>query len=101
MEKRSQTRFYEKGSVVCSHFNFENGCHAQLLNFSPSGMCIRTDRFFKPGASVFIRIANCPRSDAVRQEEGGMRSVTLARVQWCRNDEEKSGHSYTSGLRYL
>jgi urease beta subunit len=101
MEKRTHTRFYDRGSVICSHFNFENHCDGQMLNFSRSGMCIRTERYFKPGAAVLIRFDNCPTGDAVRQEEGGMRAVTLARVKWSRDDEDMPGHRYTSGVRYI
>ena len=64
-------------------------------------MCIRTDRFFKPGTAVLIRIDSCPEGDAVRQEEGGMRAVTLARVQWSRGDDDRPGQRYTSGVRYI
>lgn len=101
MDKRSQRRFYDRGSVICSHFNAGNHCDGQMLNFSPSGMCIRTDHFFKPGTAVLIRIDQCPRGDAVRKEQGGMRAVTLARVQWSRDDKDKCGQHYTSGVRYL
>jgi hypothetical protein len=101
MEKRSQTRFYDRGSVICSHFNFENRYDGQMLNFSQSGMCIRTERYFKPGTAVLIRIDDCPTGDAVRQEEGGMRAVTLARVKWSRDDKDMPGHLYTSGVRYI
>jgi len=101
MEKRSKPRFYDQGSVICRHFNFDNDCDGQLLNFSQNGMCIRTDRFFKPGTAVLIRIDSCPEGDAVRQEEGGMRAVTLARVQWSRGDDDHPGQRYTSGVRYM
>jgi urease beta subunit len=101
MEKRSQTRFYDRGSVVCSHFNHGHDCDAQMLNFSRRGMCIRTDRFFKPGTAVLIRIDDCPKGDAVRHEKGGMRTVTLAKVLWSRHDEKTPEQRYTSGLRYF
>ena len=101
MEKRSKPRFYDQGSVICRHFNFDNDCDGQLLNFSQNGMCIRTDCFFKPGTAVLIRIDSCPEGDAVRQEEGGMRAVTLARVQWSRGDDDHPGQRYTSGVRYM
>lgn len=101
MEKRAHSRFYDRGSVICSHFNFTRRYHGQVLNFSPQGMCIRTDRFFKPGTAVLIRLSHCPEGHAARQEEGGMRNTTLARVQWCRHDEDQLDAGYTSGVRYL
>lgn len=101
MEKRSKPRYYDQGSVICRHFNFENDYDGQMLNFSQNGMCIRTDRFFKPGTAVLIRIDSYPKGDAVRQEEGGLRAATLAQVQWSRDDEDLPGHRYTSGVRYI
>lgn len=101
MEKRTQTRFYDRGSVICSHFNVEKQYTGQVLNYSPNGMCFRTDRFFKPGTNILIRLRHCPEGRAARQEEGGIRATTLARVQWCRSEEDWPGQGYTSGVRYL
>ena len=101
MEKRSQTRFYDRGSVVCSHFNHGHHCDAQMLNFSRKGMCIRSDHFFKPGTAVLVRIDDCPKGEAVRHEKGGMRTVTLAKVLWSRHDEKTHEQRFTSGLRYF
>lgn len=101
MEKRGHIRHYDRGSVICSHFNFERHYDGQVVNYSPSGMCFRSERFFKPGTAVLIRLNRCPEGRAVRQEEGGMRSTTLARVQWCQHDEDAPDRGYTSGVRYL
>jgi hypothetical protein len=72
-----------------------------MLNFSPRGMCFRTDKRFKPGTTVTIRLNQCPQGKAVHQEEGGLRTMTLAKVQWCQNDENPSGHRFMSGVQYL
>lgn len=101
MDKRVHQRFYDRGSVTCSHFNFQKHYEGQVLNYSPDGMCIRTNRFFKPGTNVLIRLNRCPDGAAARQEEGGIRTTTLATVQWCRQDGEIPEHGYTSGVRYL
>jgi hypothetical protein len=37
----------------------------------------------------------------VRQEEGGLRTVTLAKVQWCRDDEVQSETRFLSGVQYF
>jgi hypothetical protein len=101
MEKRGHTRHYGRGSVVCSHFNFAKHYDGQVLNYSPTGMCFRSEGFFKPGTSVLIRLKRCPAGRAVRQEEGGLRTTTLARVQWCRHEEDALENGYTSGVRYI
>jgi hypothetical protein len=101
MEKRSTTRFYDPGSVVCSQFNAADHHDAQMVNFSSSGMCFRTDRFFKPGTTVLIRLTHCPKGAAGRQEEGGLRTTTLAKVLWCRDDEDLSGPRFVNGVHYF
>jgi len=101
MEKRSTTRFYDEGSVICSIFNAAAPHDAQMLNFSPNGMCFRTYKLFKPGTTVTIRLNRCPRCKVVGQEDGGLRSMTLARVQWCQDDENPSGHRFMSGVQYF
>lgn len=101
MEKREQERYYDHGSVVCSHFNAPTHHDGQVLNFSLNGMCFRSDRFFKPGSAVLIRLNDIPTVLAARQEEGGMRTTTLAKVQWCLPDEDRPDPLYTSGVRYL
>ena len=101
MEKRSKGRFYDPGWVICGHFNFEKRHDGQMLNFSQTGMCFRTDRFFKPGTAVQIRLDHCPKGNAVRQAEGGLRSMTLAKVQWCHDDKDQPGCRFTSGVQYF
>lgn len=102
MEKRLQARYYDRGSVICSHFNTANHYDGQVLNFSPNGMCFRSDRFFKPGTALLIRLNHCPQGRAVRHEAGGLRTTTLAKVQWCHHDDEKRPErGFTSGVRYL
>lgn len=101
MEKRSTTRFYDYGSVICSLFNAADHHDAQMLNFSQSGMCFRTDKLFKPGTTVMIRLNKCPQCKAVHQEEGGLRSMTLAKVQWCQDDEDLPGPRFVSGVQYF
>jgi hypothetical protein len=101
MEKRSKTRFYDQGSVTCSHFNVERRHDAQMLNFSQNGMCFRTDQSFKPGATVLIRLDQCPEGAAVRREEAGLRNITLAKVQWSRYEEDLQMPMFTSGVQYL
>jgi hypothetical protein len=101
MERRSKTRFYNRGSVICSQFNTDKHYDGQLLNFSQRGMCFQSSRSFKPGTAVLIRLDHCPKGNAVRQEEGGMRSMTLARIQWCRDDEEQTICRYRIGVHYF
>jgi len=101
MKKRSTTRFYDQGLVICSLFNAADPHDAQMLNFSQSGMCFRTDKLFKPGTTVLIRLNQCPQCEAVQQEEGGLRTMTLAKVQWCQDDENPSGYRFMSGVQYF
>jgi hypothetical protein len=101
MEKRSKTRFYDQGSVICSHFNVDRRHDAQMLNFSQSGMCFQTDQSFKPGTTVLIRLNQCPEGDAVRQAEGGLRNITLAKVRWCHDEHDLPLHRFVSGVQYL
>ncbi len=101
MEKRSQLRFTDPGSVICNHFNVKETCDGLILNFSQNGMCIRTPQYYKPGTAVQIRLRQCPRNKAVRQEDGGIRTVTLAKVQWSRDNKDLPGPRYTSGLQYF
>jgi|GEM_PF-2264044 len=101
MEKRTYHRFSERGSVICSLFNAGKPCDGLMVNFSPNGMCIRTHQYYRPGTAVQIRLNQCPRCRAVRQEEGGIRTVTLAKVQWSRDDKDLPGPRFTSGVQYF
>lgn len=101
MERRAKTRFYDRGSVICSPFNGVKHFEGQLLNFSPRGMSFQTRRAFKPGTTVQIRLENCPGSNAAHLEKGGIRSMTLAMILWCRHDNDPHVHSFTSGVLYL
>jgi hypothetical protein len=101
MEKRSQVRYDDRGTVICSYFNADRCYDGQALNFCQKGMCFCSDGSFKPGTTVLIRLAQGPTGQSVRHADGAVRSMTLARVQWCRPDKDKPGCRYTSGVQYL
>jgi hypothetical protein len=37
----------------------------------------------------------------VRQEEGGLRTITLAKVKWCRDEHDRPMPRFISGVQYL
>ncbi len=98
-------RFYERrghaAAIEVSYFT-KNQWHwhkAQTVNHSDEGMCFQSEVFFKPGATICIRLKNLHPSTGCNCDCRGLRSLTLAETKWCFFN--KTDLFYKIGVKYL
>lgn len=104
MENRSEKRHVNNASIVFSLFSTQNWCpdHAEVGNFSSSGMFFMSNRPLHKGTTIYIRTENNPPSETNGNEDTGqLRTITLAQVKWCKPVAEHSAFRFGIGVKYL
>ena len=103
MEKdlRSCERADCKAGIVFSLFNQSGTRTGSVINCSEGGLLFTTDRPFHIGSTIFIRLSGSETVLSSRPGMKGPRTVSMAEVRWCR--EEDLGHNirYRMGAKYL
>ena len=95
-EKRKYERHKADASIICSYYNQNHYYPGRMMNYSRNGMYFESDYPFKPGAYIYIRLE----SDSVDSCEG-FRTLSLAKVKWCRNTGDIKSARHGIGVRYL
>ena len=72
-----------------------------LLNFSSSGVFIRSLNRFEIGTILLIRIGDFPADFNKNINSRGLRSIGLAEVKWVRPVTNNGWSGFGMGLRYL
>ncbi len=72
-----------------------------LLNFSSSGVFIRSLNRFEIGTILLIRIGDFPSDFEETSDNRGLRSIGLAEVKWVQPLTNNGWSGFGMGLRYL
>ena len=72
-----------------------------MRNYSCQGAYIESNRKYRPGTILIIRIVNFPVMPAQKKKETEPRSFGLAEVKWHSELIEEKDTRYGIGLRYL
>jgi hypothetical protein len=104
MENRAEKRHAKSAPVIFSPFSTQNWCpnHAEVGNFSTSGMFFKSSRPLTRGSTIHFRIEMDASSEEDRNHASAqLRTVTLAQVKWCKPVIENSRNCFGVGVRYL
>ena len=82
-EKRTYTRHPYSVPVEISYISKGNKFDAQSLNHSEGGMCLASSFSFHPGETLNVRVKEFHPQGPCTGLCEGLRSITLAEVQWC------------------
>ena len=104
MKTNAEKRVYDRHSfaadVEFSYFNKEHLYLAQTLNIGMGGMCFKSSRFLKPGATVYVRLQKIHPNGSGSGACEGLRSATLAEVRWCKEVNNETESFYVIGAKY-
>lgn len=87
--------------VVCSHFNKREQFGARVQNYSEGGLQFRSQRLLKVGSIVQVRFTSSASDEQKQRMPSGLRHLSLARVQWCRESETPADAPYEVGVQFL
>jgi hypothetical protein len=101
MEKRIDRRHRCEASIAWGCFNDKKTFRAKMLNYSKDGMYFESEVNLKEGANIYFQMNDFmfDASDPGRYE--GLRSVSLARVKWCKDIGGKKVNHFGFGVKYV
>ena len=97
-EKRDCERRNNNVPIVFSYFNKNDCFDAQTLNHCPEGLCFKSGSSLRSGDTLYIRVKDFHPHGTGACE--GLRSATLAKVQWCAEIPANGTPSYRVGVKY-
>ena len=100
MEKREWRRFSCQAPIVCSLFNSNQACQAEMVNCSSDGMCFKCDAFFKERSTILFRVNGPPKAAKNSGNLEGLRSISLAEVRWLKESPGKDDRPFYIGVKY-
>jgi len=100
-EKRAYDRHSFSADVMFSYFNKDHSYFAQTTNLGTGGMCIYSDLFLQPGATLYIRLKKIHPNGSGEGFCEGLRFVTLADVKWCSEVPGNEVSHYAAGVKYF
>lgn len=100
-ENRADRRQRIAAPIVFSYFNRGPAFDSQTLNHCASGLCIKSDFYLHPGATVYIRVKKFPPNGSPMEVNEALRSATLGEVKWCREISDASPSYYRVGVKYF
>jgi hypothetical protein len=102
IEKRACRRCEYKFPVTCSFFNADRFYRGKTINHSDDGIYFESNFPVKPGASIYIRVENYfhKGSGTGTCRCGGIRSIGIAEVKWCKELTRAANSYYGIGLKY-
>lgn len=72
-----------------------------MRNFSSQGSYIETDRKFKSGTILIVRMVGCLPAPPSAEIDEKPRSICLGEIKWCQELTDIQEPLYRMGLRYL
>jgi hypothetical protein len=101
-EERTESRFSCHCSARYAIFAGSVFYHSQIVNFSDSGMRMKTNLPAKVGAILMVQITgplpNCP--TAVDYLCPPNRSIAIGQVKWCQRSGRHEAKGYHLGLKF-
>jgi hypothetical protein len=103
-EKRRYRRYPHGASLSFSHFHStpstpDSGYRGEKLSHGIGGLSFKSAYALKPGAILMIKLGRLESGGLESDAYGGMRTISLGQVKWCRPLE--GGQGYAVGVQYL
>lgn len=99
-DRRVSDRHLYAAPIVFSYFNKDQVFKAHIYNYCDVGMGFESDFFLKPGTTICIKVNNFHPKKSCAELTYGLRTVTLADVQWCDEEIDADNYSYAVGVKY-
>ena len=99
-ERRASTRHRDAGPITVSYFIRDRCFNARSCNYSSGGIGFEIEVPLKQGAEIYIRREMEARRAPPANLHEGFRTVTLARIKWCRELCTGSAVVYRIGAEY-
>ncbi len=107
-EKNKRTRSIPRIStdavITCRPFDSSGFIHSAdgiMRNFSNQGVYIETNREFKSGAILIMRMLRYPSMPSSTDDGTQPRSICIAEVKWQQDLTDDNATRFGMGLRYL
>jgi hypothetical protein len=104
-ERRRNDRYevFQSDSIEFFPFSSIQTDHvtASVKNSSESGLCIESHRPLKPGQNICIRNNHESKWVKGNNNDGRIREISLAKVQWCDEKKDQVQHYFDIGVQYL
>jgi len=101
-EKRACQRCEYKIPVTCAFLNSDRFYRGKTMNHSKDGVYFESNFPIKPGATIYIRVENYSHEGLLSGicHCGGIRSMGVAEVKWCKELTEVADSYFGIGLKY-
>jgi hypothetical protein len=99
-EKRSSVRHPYKGGITFCLFNHRNSMEAESVDVSAEGLKFRSNCALKPDTTICIRTIQVRDQHHPHGAGDCLRSLTLAKVKWCRGISGSDSTHYEVGARF-
>jgi hypothetical protein len=99
-EKRAYSRQPYPVPIEISYVRKGNRLSAQSLNHCEGGMCFESGCPFHPGETLNIRVKEFHPQGPCTGLCEGLRSITLAEVQWCSEVPDSDASHYRVGIKF-
>jgi hypothetical protein len=100
-EQRACERHRYAADIAVSHFNKEYSYNTHTLNIGTGGMCFKSNLFFQPEATLYIRLKKTHPNGSCSGFCEGLHIVTLAEVKWCHETNGAGAFPYEVGVKYF
>lgn len=99
-EKRSYKRCTDETPIWLTCFNTGCWIEAQVLNHCLEGVCVKTNFYFHPGATVLIRSEKHTSNVSCTCAFEGLSTISIGEVKWCRETPDEIFSSCEAGVKY-
>ncbi|MEZ4526027.1 MAG: hypothetical protein R2941_08935, partial [Desulfobacterales bacterium] len=84
----------------CSRLTPQKNFRAKIKNYSTGGIYYESDEYVEKGTMIFYKIEDVMKWIAAPEKGRGMRTVSLAEVECCREIEKRDRYRYGTNVRY-
>ncbi len=70
------------------------------FSYNQDGLCFLTSDPLHPGATILIKMGTRPAANLKPEAWEGIRTISLAKVEWCRPNSDEKGPRYKVGVKY-
>ncbi len=101
-EKRACRRCRYEVQVTCAFFNSDCFYRGKTINHSKDGIYFESNFPVKPGAGIYVRVENYSHEGlrAGTCRCGGIRTIGIGEVKWCKELTGAADSYYGIGLKY-
>jgi hypothetical protein len=101
-ERRKTARFHCEGELTVElPFGRSRKTEARLVDFSDQGLCFLSQKAFKPGTDLMVRISMESYRHLSADADCQPRTMGLVTVKWCQDSIRQGGSVHKIGVMNL